>query len=100
MKEWDEEVEKAAAVEPDMEDIKVFHGDGTAVTEDFSHINGITKLGHQSKVPSINETTDGAGATSPKPRNKDLQEVTTIMTGGCFSGVGRFWSICKTPHKN
>ena len=47
MKEWGEddeegeEVEKAAAVEPDMEDIKVFHGDGTAVTEDFSHINGI-----------------------------------------------------------
>ena len=89
MKEWGEddddeegeEVEKAAAVEPDMEDIKVFHGDGTAVTEDFSHINGIAKLGHQSKVPSINETTDGAGATSPKPRNKDLQEVTTIMTG-------------------
>ena len=41
----------------------------------------IAKLGHQSKVPTINETTDGAGATSPKPRNKDLQEVTTIMTG-------------------
>ena len=40
----------------------------------------IAKLGHQSKVPTINETTDGAGATSPKPRNKDLQEVTTIMT--------------------
>ena len=76
----------------------------------------IAKLGHQSKVPTINETTDGAGATSPKPRNKDLQEVTTIMTRlylftpektsshhvnylSSMQAVARWvnWSFCERP---